>query len=159
MRKSLFSPKGLAFSAAIAAVYVVLTVFATIYFGPVQFRISEAFTLLPVFFPEAIPGLFIGCLVGNLLMGAVPLDIILGSLASLIAASLTYAWRKNRYIAAMPPVVVNALIVGGVVLPIAYGAPFWASIAYVALGQAASCYLLGLPLLKALEKTGLSKLK
>ncbi len=159
MRKSFFSPRGLALSAAIAAVYVILTVFATIYFGPVQFRVSESLTLLPVFFPEAIPGLFIGCLVANLLMGAVPLDVIFGSLASLIAALLTYAWRKNRYVAALPPVVVNAIIVGSIVLHIAYGAPLWASIGYVAVGQAASCYLLGLPMLKALEKTGLNKLK
>ncbi len=159
MWKRILSPRGLTISAAIAALYAVLTLVATFYFGEVQFRVSEALTLLPVFFPEAIPGLFIGCLIANLLMGAVPLDIVFGSLASLLAALLTYFLRKNRYVAAVPPVIVNALIVGIVVLHFAYGAPMLASIFYVAVGQAASCYVLGLPLLKALEKTGLTKLR
>ena len=159
MRKRILSPRGLTISAAIAALYAVLTLVATFTFfsGNVQFRVSEALTLLPVLFPEAIPGLFIGCLVANLLLGAVPLDIIFGSLASLIAAILTYALRKNRYAAALPPVIVNALLVGIFVVHIAYGGPLWLGIGSVALGQVASCYLLGLPLLFALEKAGLNK--
>lgn len=75
------------YAAAIAAIYTVLTmVFAPISFGPVQFRISEALCILPFFTPAAVPGLFIGCLLSNLLCGAAALDIIFGSLATLIGA-------------------------------------------------------------------------
>ena len=78
-------------AAAIAAIYVVLTVlFAPIGFGSVQVRFSEALTVLPYFTPAAIPGLFVGCLIGNILGGAIPLDIICGSLATLAAAGCSY---------------------------------------------------------------------
>ena len=73
--------------AAIAAVYVVLTlVFAPLSFGEVQIRFSEALTVLPFFTPAAIPGLFVGCIIANLLGGAIPVDIIFGSIATLIGA-------------------------------------------------------------------------
>ena len=90
-------------AAAIAAIYVVLTVvFSAISFGEVQLRFSEALTILPYFTPAAIPGLFVGCLIGNLFGGAIPLDIIFGSLATLIGACGTYALRKqNKFLA--PP--------------------------------------------------------
>ena len=78
-------------AAMIAAIYVVLTiVFAPSSFGEVQVRIAEALTILPVFTPAAIPGLFIGCLIGNILGGALLPDIIFGSLATLIGALFTY---------------------------------------------------------------------
>ena len=77
--------------AAIAAVYVVLTlVFAPLSFGEVQIRFSEALTVLPFFTPAAIPGLFVGCIIANLLGGAIPVDIIFGSIATLIGAFFTY---------------------------------------------------------------------
>ena len=77
-------------AAMIAAIYVVLTyVFAPFSFGEVQIRIAEALTILPVFTPAAIPGLFIGCLVGNILGGAILPDIIFGSIATLIGAIFT----------------------------------------------------------------------
>ena len=82
--------------AAIAAVYVVLTlVFAPLSFGEVQIRFSEALTVLPFFTPAAIPGLFVGCIIANLLGGAIPVDIIFGSIATLIGAFFTYKLRNN----------------------------------------------------------------
>ena len=85
-------------AAMIAAIYVVLTyVFAPFSFGEVQIRIAEALTILPVFTPAAIPGLFVGCIVGNILGGAILPDIIFGSIATLIGAFFTYQLRnKNR---------------------------------------------------------------
>ena len=93
-------------AALIAALYAALTLaLYPISYGPVQFRVSEALTLLPVFMPEAIPGLFVGCLLANLIGSATIWDIVFGSLATLIAAVLTYATRRNRYIAAAWPVI------------------------------------------------------
>ena len=88
-------------AAMIAAIYVVLTyVFAPFSFGEVQIRIAEALTILPVFTPAAIPGLFVGCIVGNILGGAILPDIIFGSIATLIGAFFTYQLRnKNRFLA------------------------------------------------------------
>ena len=83
-------------AAMIAAIYVVLTVvFAPFGFGEVQVRVAESLTILPFFTPAAIPGLFIGCLIGNILGGAIIPDIIFGSLATLIAACFTYTLRKK----------------------------------------------------------------
>ena len=77
----------LAYGAVIAAIYVALTMaFQPISFGPVQFRISEALCILPFFTPAAIPGLFVGCFLSNLFCGAAGLDIVFGSLATLIGA-------------------------------------------------------------------------
>ena len=83
-------------AAAIAAIYVVLTVaFAPISFGEVQIRFAEALTILPFFTPAAVPGLFVGCLIANILGGAILPDIIFGSLATLIGAVGTYLLRKQ----------------------------------------------------------------
>ena len=83
--------------AAIAALYVVLTmVFAPISFGPVQLRIAEALCILPIFTPAAIPGLFIGCVIANLIGGGIILDVIFGSLATLIGAVIGYMLRLRR---------------------------------------------------------------
>ena len=94
-------------AAMIAAIYVVLTyVFAPFSFGEVQIRIAEALTILPVFTPAAIPGLFVGCIVGNILGGAILPDIIFGSIATLIGAFFTYQLRnKNRFLAPLPPII------------------------------------------------------
>jgi len=155
MRKRIFSPMGLAVSAAVAAVYAVLTyALAPISYGAVQFRVAEAMTLLPILMPEAIPGLFVGCLLANLLGNVGLLDVIFGSLATLVAAILTYRLRKNRYVAALPPIVINAIVVG-LLLHVVYKLELWAAMGYVALGQAGVIYLLGLPLLKAMEKIDL----
>ena len=100
-------------AAMIAAIYVVLTyVFAPFSFGEIQVRISEALTILPVFTPAAIPGLFIGCLIGNILGGAILPDIIFGSIATLIGAFFTWKLReKSPYLAPVPPIIANILIV------------------------------------------------
>ena len=91
-------------AAVIAAIYVVLTIiFAPFSFGEVQVRISEALTVLPFFTPAAIPGLFVGCIIANLFGGAIPADIIFGSIATLLGALGTYALRKkSRFLAPLP---------------------------------------------------------
>ena len=107
-KKLLYMAQG----ALIAALYVVLTmIFAPISFSQVQVRIAEALTILPVFTPAAIPGLFIGCLLGNALGGAVIVDVIAGSIATLIGAIGTRMLRKTPYLAVLPPIIANALIV------------------------------------------------
>ena len=97
----------------IAAIYVVLTVVgASLCFGEVQIRFAEALTILPVFTPAAIPGLFVGCLIGNTLGGAILPDIIFGSLATLIGAIFTWSLRnKSKFLAPVPPVVANIIVV------------------------------------------------
>ena len=86
-QKKTFTAYFMVHGAVIAAIYVVLTIlFAPISFGPVQFRISEALCVLPYFTPAAVPGVFVGCLLSNLLCGAAALDVIFGSLATLIGA-------------------------------------------------------------------------
>ena len=108
--------KGVVFTtqaAMIAAIYVVLTVvFAPFSFGSVQVRIAEALTILPAFTPAAIPGLFVGCLIGNILGGAMLPDIIFGTLATLIGAVFTYILRnQNKFLAPLPPIVANTVII------------------------------------------------
>ena len=141
-------------AAAIAAVYVVLTmVFAPISFGEIQVRISEALTILPFFTPAAIPGLFVGCLVGNILGGAILPDIIFGSLATLIGAVISWLVRKNRYLVPVPPIVSNTLIIP-FVLRFGYGInlPIPMMMLTVGIGEVVSCGVIGLILLFALEK-------
>lgn len=142
-------------AAAIAAVYVVLTtVFAAFSFGEVQVRISEALTILPAFTPAAIPGLFVGCIISNFLGGAILMDVIFGSIATLIGAVFTYKLRgSSKWLAPLPPIVANALIVPftlfygyGVNLPI----PFM--MLTVGIGEVISCGVLGMILYGALNK-------
>ena len=101
--------KFLASAGIIAAVYIALTfVFAPISFGEVQLRVAEALTILPVFTPAAVPGLFVGCLLGNLLGGAVLPDVIFGSLATLVGAYFTRKLRFAKpWMATIPPVVAS----------------------------------------------------
>ena len=109
-----FSAKRLAIGGVTAALYVVLTLVTSLFglsSGFIQFRLSEALCILPCFTPAAIPGLFIGCLLANLLSGAAIWDIILGSIATLLGAIGTYFLRKRRFLASMPPIVANTIIV------------------------------------------------
>ena len=132
-------------SAVIAAIYVVLTVvFAPISFNVMQVRISEMLTILPLFTSAAIPGLFIGCILGNLLGGAIVLDVVFGSIATLIGAVGGYLLRKNRWLVPVPAIVSNAVIVP-FVLKYGYGVdmPIWIMMLYVAAGEIISCYILG----------------
>ena len=142
-------------AAMIAAVYVVLTyLFAPFSFGEIQVRISEALTILPLFTPAAIPGLFIGCLIGNILGGAILPDIIFGSAATLIGAVFTFKLRhKNPLLGPVPPIAANTVIVPfvlrygyGVILPI----PFM--MATVGIGEIISCGVLGMVVYYALNR-------
>ena len=143
----------LAQSAMIAAIYVVLTVIlAPFSYGEVQVRVSEALTILPVFTPAAIPGLFVGCLISNILGGCILPDIIFGTLATLLGAVFTRLLRKNKWIAPVPPILANALIIPPV-LYFAYGVkPIWFSLVTVTAGEIISCGVLGMLLLFALQK-------
>lgn len=142
-------------AAMIAALYVVLT-FAANAFGlanhAVQIRFSEALTILPYFIPAAIPGLFLGCLLSNILTGCAFLDIVFGSIATLIGALFTYKLRKYKWLAPVPPIISNSLIVP-LILKYAYGiSPLWFSFLTVAAGEIISAGILGLLLLTVLEK-------
>ena len=151
----------------IAALYAVLnlivaaTPVGSLAFGPVQFRISEALTVLPAVTSAAIPGLFVGCIISNLLgmiwgWGGGVMDVVFGSLATLAAAMLSYAWRSRRALVPLPPVVINAVVVGLVLYFFLMGTedamPLGLIILSIAAGQAVVCYGLGLPLLAILSK-------
>ena len=143
-----------AVGALIAALYVALTrVFAPISFGAMQVRIAEALTILPMFTPAAIPGLFVGCIIENLLGGAIIWDVIFGSLATLIGAVFSYLLRKNRWLVPVPAVISNSVIVP-LVLRYGYGMdmPLYLIVIYVALGEIVGCYVLGELLAAALLK-------
>ena len=143
----------LTYGAVIAAVYAVLTlVLAPISMGAVQCRISEALTVLPMLTGVAVPGLFVGCLLANIFLGSF-YDIVFGSLATLLAAVLTRRFRKNKWIAMIFPVIINAVIVGGyIALFLDNSLAVWVSMLFVGLGQAVACYGLGIPLYMFLKK-------
>ena len=145
-------------AAVIAALYVVLTLFINAFNlanGNIQIRISEALTILPFFTPAAVPGLTIGCLLSNTFTGALPLDIIFGSFATLLGALGSYFLRFNKWLVPIPPIVANTIIVP-FVLKYAYGLdlalPFM--MLTVCIGEIISCYLLGMILLNALSRVG-----
>ncbi len=150
--------------AMIAAIYFVLTyAVAPISSGLLQCRISEALTILPFFTPAAVPGLFVGCLVANLIMmftvGLLPLDVIFGSLATLVAAYLSYMISRRvpskvgRWLAPAPAVIVNALVVGWLLSDVyQVGVSYTVCALYVAAGQMVACYGLGMPVLFLLER-------
>lgn len=142
-------------ASVIAALYVVLTFVANA-FGlanyAVQVRFSEALTILPFFTPAAIPGLTLGCLLSNILTGCALPDIIFGTLATLAGAVPTRLLRKNKWLAPVPPIVANTVIVP-FVLYYAYGIrPLWLSFITVGAGEILSCGILGMVLLGVLNK-------
>ncbi|WP_337400575.1 QueT transporter family protein [Congzhengia sp.] len=146
----------LAHASIIAALYVVLTYLATLLglsSNAVQIRFSEALTVLAAYTPAAIPGLFIGCFLSNIFAGGVVWDILFGSLATLLGALGTYALKKHKYLAPLPPIIANTLIVP-FVLRYAYGAP--GRIGYfmltVGAGEVISCGILGILLITAVNK-------
>ena len=149
----------LAQAAMIAAVYVVLTyVFAPFSFGEVQVRLAEALTILPMFTPAAVPGLFVGCLLGNILGGGIPMDILFGSIATLLCACGTYLLRdRSPFIACLPPIIANTLIVP-FVLRFGYGVnlPIPFMMLTVGIGEVISCGVIGMILLKALSRYSVS---
>lgn len=172
--------------ATIAALYAVsflaLSVFGAISFGPIQFRASEAFGILPLFTIDAIPGLALGCMIANLYnmvftgIGSLGLlDVVFGSLATLIAAWGTYYLRQKPLLALLVPCVVNALIIpaylpfllqgmGFYTIPftsISLEDSYWFMYIFGAItvfvGEAGVMYALGLPLYKALDRAGITK--
>ena len=159
MRKS--NIQQLTLAAMVAAVYFVLCYFGNIFqltFGPVQVRLGEALTVLPFLFPAAAPGLALGCLLTNILSPYGPIDMVVGTLATAIAAFLS-AKMPRWYLAALPPIVMNALLLppmwawaqAGAVNSTfwaAYGLNLWTFV----VGEALACYVLGSVLLLALPK-------
>ena len=145
--------------ALIAALYVVLTVaFAPISFGwngSMQLRIAEALTILPLFTPAAVPGLFVGCVLANWLSGAIIWDVVFGSFATLIGAFFGYLLRKNRYLVPIPAILANTVIVP-LVLKYGYGVdlPILLSALYVFIGEVLGCYMLGELLATVILKRG-----
>lgn len=155
------------YAAAIAAIYVVLTLIANalgLANYAIQVRFSEALTILPFFTPAAIPGLFVGCILANILTGALPFDVVFGSLATLIGAVGTYFLcgraraslqdsKIKKFLAPLPPIISNTLIIPFV---LAYVYEFEGSIPYfmltVGIGEIISCGILGLILLETLRR-------
>jgi uncharacterized membrane protein len=152
--------KSIVLAGMIGALYAVLSYFGSIFgltFWAVQFRFAEALTVLPFLFPETAPGLFIGCLITNLLSPYGLVDIVCGSLATALAAFLT-AKMPNRWLAPLPAVLCNGIIVGGMIAwyEVGFGAGFWPVFtvngAWVALGEIGPCYVLGMLLLTVIPK-------
>ena len=156
-------------SAVIAAIYAGLTYFAAILnvaYGGIQFRFSEALTILAVFSPASIPGLTIGCFLGNITSPYGLVDIVCGTLATLIAAVLSYKTRNIKFkdlplLSALFPVLSNAIIIG---LEITLFMPerfafkaFLISAFQVGFGELIMCYGLGIPLYKVIKKTKIDK--
>ena len=151
----------LAVSGMIGAAYAIMAIFGSVFgltFGPIQFRFSEALCVLPFFLPETAWGLGVGCLIANLLSPYGVLDIVVGSAATLLAALLTARCQK-KWLAPLPPVIANTVLIG---LVLAYeqagtSAAFWPTYAFnaltVGLGEAVACYGLGGLLLWRLDKS------
>lgn len=161
MRK--FSTRDLTLAAMVAALYAVMGYFGNIFgltFGPIQFRFAEALTVLPFLFPGTVPGLFVGCVIVNLLSPYGPLDIVVGSAATLMAAVWT-SRLKNKWLAPLPPVICNTVLVGFTIgwaeaggftakLPVAW----LVNGLSVGAGELGVCYVLGLLLLEVMPRIG-----
>ena len=154
------SIRKITYAAIVAAIYAGLTIFlAPISYGPLQFRLSEVLCILPFFFPFSVWGLFVGCLLANIVSVYGIIDIVFGSLATLLAALCTmYIGKKSRRgyaakaLACLPPVIANGVIIGAVIaLATTPGAAFWAGFAVngvqVAIGELAVMFVLGYPLM------------
>ena len=147
-------------SAMLAALYAALTLLSSLLglsYGPLQLRLAEALCLLPFFYPEASIGLFVGCLAANLLSPYGILDLVFGSLATLVAA--LWSRRMPRlWLAALPPVVCNMLLVGAVItleetgLSPAFAPLFFYHALTIGAGEAVVCFGIGVPLLRFWEK-------
>ena len=152
MFKKLLTTRSLCLSAIIAALYAALTLLlAPISSGPVQLRLSEAFTVLPMVLPQSIPGLFVGCLIANIFNPSPSIfDIVFGSLTTLLAAYGTYKLRNKPILAAACPVVANGLIVGTMVWALSHEFPLLIQIGLIALGEFGSVFV-GMVLLTVLK--------
>ncbi len=136
----------------IAAIYIILVfVFQAISFGPIQFRVAEALTLLPMVYPEAIGGLYVGALLSNILGGQGPWDIFGGSFVTLLAAYLTYRY-KGRFIGYSSPIVLNAFLVSLYLWYILDVPAYWPLVLSIGLGQSVVVLTLGVPLLRFVQR-------
>lgn len=153
------STKFLVQAALLAAIYSSLTiVLGSFGYGPIQFRIAEALTVLPAVMPSAIPGLFIGCILANWFGGFGMIDIVFGSLATLLAGFSTYLLRKHRFLFPFPPVFFNAIIVGAYVYLLydnSYSMLF--TMLFIGISEFIICYCLGLPLISFIKKNRVLK--
>ena len=151
-------------AALIAAIYVILTyVFSGISFGQFQIRIAEALCVLPYFTPAAIPGLFVGCLIGNILGGAMPADVIFGSLATLAAALVTRGIslrntssegaKRCKWLLPLPAIIINSAVIP-LVLRFTYGIdlPIIFLILLIFAGELVSCGIIGIPFFMLMNK-------
>jgi uncharacterized membrane protein len=138
-------------AAIIAAVYVVLCLaFQPLSYGVVQLRLAEALTLLPILFPEAVPGLYVGALIANIFGGLGLVDIICGSLITLLAAYATYMLRDSR-LAYLPPILFNALLVSAY-LHLLFKWPYWLNVISIGVSQTLVIFTLGHGLLVLLKR-------
>lgn len=155
MKKN-FSAMSLVHGAFVAALYIILTYLASalgLASGAIQIRFSEALCILPAFFPSAIWGLFAGCLISNTLTGAVLIDVILGSLATLIGAVGTRLLRKKPLLMVLPPILANMIILPPILAYVYnFEGSLWYFVATVGIGEIISCGILGLLLYKLLYK-------
>lgn len=137
--------------ALIAGLYIIITfILSPVSFGPLQFRASEALTVLPILYPEAIPALFIGVLLSNIIGGLGMIDIIGGSLVTLLAAYLTYRYR-NSFIAYLSPILLNGFLIS-IYLHILFGIPYWITVIQISLSEAVVVLLIGYPLIQIIKK-------
>lgn len=156
-----FSTKKLCRAGIIAALYVALTfVVFPIASTPIQFRPSEALTLLPIFYPEAIPALFVGCIISNWVTGCTIADIFLGSLITLVAAICTYFIGKiikndvlRIILGGLFPVVLNALFLPLIWMIYAGNEiVYFVEVPYLLASQSLAIYVLGTLLYFAMKK-------
>jgi len=141
-------------AAVIATIYAAVTyLLRPISYGVIQVRVSEALTLLPLIESAAIPGLFLGCLIANILGGMGPWDIFLGSLITLVSAYIT-SKMPNPVLGALPPIVFNALGVA-FYLSFLFHMPYWATALYIGVGQLVSVAGVGIPLYYFIQRTSL----
>ena len=152
-----FSTRYLTLAALIAAVYAVLTVTLPIpQYSGIQVRLAEALTVLPFLFPAATPGLVVGCFIANL-FSPFPLDILFGTAATLFGCWATQ-YMPSRWLAPLPPVIFNAVIVGAEIAwtSVGFTAAFWPAFAFnaftVGLGELLACYILGSLLIRVLPR-------
>ncbi len=145
-------------AAIIAGLYIVLTQVSGMFGldkGVVQLRLSEMLTVLPAFTPAAVPGLFIGCFLSNLLGACLPWDVFFGSLATLLGAVGTYLLREHKFLAPLPPILANALIMPPVIIAV-YGIeiPYILVLLGVLAGEVVCCGVLGYMIIEIMKKYG-----
>ena len=151
--------------AMVAALYVLLTLLSAVFglaSGTIQFRLSEMLCILPIFMPEAIVGLFIGCGLANLITGSAPWDIVLGSIATLLGALGAYLMRKFpkklKWLSTLPTILANAIIVPPVLILVYQDTnPYYLQLLFVTIGEVVCAGILGSMLYYTLDKTKVFK--